>query len=61
MNYEFELRLMRHLSMCTDEWRSTTAPQSSPQKIAEVRSQLCLKRISKGPSSEDFLGTQGRI
>ena len=34
-------------------------PQSSPQKIAGVRSQLRSKRSSNGPSSENFLATGG--
>ena len=34
-------------------------PQSSPQKIAGVRSQLRSKRSSKVPSSENFLATGG--
>ena len=34
-------------------------PQSSPQKIAGVRSQLRSKRSSNGPPSENFLATGG--
>ena len=36
-----------------------SAPQSSPQEITGVRSQLHSKRSSKGTSSENFLTTGG--
>ena len=46
--------------VCTDEWHPTCSqytlpPQSSPQKGAGSKSQLCSKQSSKGPSPENFM------
>ena len=53
-----DLRLMRHLSTCTDEWRPT-ASTLCPSVFLGKKSQEWGQNVSQGLSSENFLATCG--